>query len=118
MQLRDQLAPAYRQLTAALTAARTTARSPAGQLCIGFAATTAVPVLDQLVLAFERTQPDCTVSLRDVDLADSMAPLQSGEIDVMVCWLVLDDPGLTLGPRIADYRQVLAVAADQAASCG
>jgi DNA-binding transcriptional LysR family regulator len=112
VQLRDQLAPAYQQLTTALSAARTTARSPAGQLRLGFAATTAVPALDQLVVAFERAQPDCTVSLREVDLADSMAPLQSGEIDVLVCWLVLDHAGLTLGPKIAEYPQVLAVAAD------
>ncbi|MGH9211711.1 MAG: LysR substrate-binding domain-containing protein [Acidimicrobiales bacterium] len=111
-QLRDQLAPAYRQLTAAYASARATARSPAGQLRLGFAATTAVPALDQLVVAFERAQPDCTVSLHEVDLADSMAPLQSGEIDVMVCWLILDDAGLTLGPAIAEYPQVLAVAAD------
>jgi DNA-binding transcriptional LysR family regulator len=111
-QLRDQLTPAYGQLTAAFASARTAARSPAGHLRLGFAATTAVPALDQLVVAFERAQPDCTLSLHEVDLADSMAPLQSGEIDVIVCWLVLDDPGLTLGPRLAEYPQVLAVAAD------
>jgi DNA-binding transcriptional LysR family regulator len=111
-QLRDQLAPAYRQLTAALESTRAAARSPAGHLRLGFAATTAVPALDQLVVAFERAQPDCTLSLHEVDLADSMAPLQSGDIDVIVCWLVLDDPSLTLGPKIAEYAQVLAVAAD------
>jgi hypothetical protein len=52
----------------------------------------------------------CTVSLQEVPLFDSMEPLRSGEIDVMVCWLVLDDPGLTLGPKIAEYPRVLAVA--------
>jgi DNA-binding transcriptional LysR family regulator len=112
VQLRDELAPAYERLTAAAAMARTAARSPAGLLRLGFAATTAGPALDQLVVAFERAQPDCTVSLHEVPLVDSITPLRSGEIDVLVCWLVVDDPGLTLGPKIAEYPRVLAVAAD------
>lgn len=98
-------------MTTAVAAARTAARSPAGELRLGFAATTAVPALDRLVTAFERAQPDCKLSLREVPLVDSYAPLRSGEIDVLVCWLVLDDPDLTLGPPIAEYPRVLAVAA-------
>lgn len=112
VQVRDRLAPAYEQLTAALTASRAAARFPAGLLRLGFAATTAGPALDRLVVAFERAYPDCAVSLREVALADSYGPLQSGEIDVLVCWLVLDDPGLTLGPELTRYPRVLAVAAD------
>jgi DNA-binding transcriptional LysR family regulator len=110
--LRDDLAPAHAQLTAALADASSLARSPAGMLRVGFAATTAVPALDDLVVAFERRQPDCTLSLHEVDLTDSMGPLQAGEIDVMVCWLVLDEPGLTVGPAIATYPRMLAVGAD------
>jgi len=112
VQLRDRLAPAHAELTAALAAARTAARSPAGLLRLGFAATTAGPALDRLVAAFERAHPDCSVSLQEVALADSYGPLQSGQIDVLTCWLVLDDPSLTLGPEIARYPRVLAVAAD------
>lgn len=111
-QLRDRLVPVYEQLMAALAEARTAARSPAGLLRLGFAATTAGPALDRLVTAFERAHPDCAVSLREVALADSYGPLQSGEIDVLACWLVLDDPGLTLGPEIVLYPRALAVAID------
>jgi DNA-binding transcriptional LysR family regulator len=111
-QLRDDVVPAYERLTAALAGARRAARSPAGQLRLGFAATTAVPAVDELVVAFERAHADCTLSLHEVPLFDSMGPLRSGEIDVMVCWLVLDDPAFTLGPTIAEYPRVLAVADD------
>jgi DNA-binding transcriptional LysR family regulator len=111
-QLRDEFAPAYQRLVAAVSTARTAARSPAGVLRLGFTATTAGPALDHLVVAFERTLTDCTLSLKEVSLVDSYTPLRSGEIDVLVCWLVLDDPGLTLGPAIARYERVLAVAAD------
>lgn len=110
--LRDELAPAYEQLTTALASARTAARSPAGPLRLGFAATTAGPAVDRPVVAFERAQPECAVSLHEVPLTDSYTPLRSGEIDVLVCWLVLDEPDLTLGPTIAEYPRVLAVAAD------
>jgi DNA-binding transcriptional LysR family regulator len=112
VQLRDGLVPVYEQLIAAMATARRAARSPAGLLRLGFAATTAVPAVDQLVMAFEQAQPDCTLSLQEVPLFDSMGPLRLDEIDVMVCWLVLDDPTLTLGPKIAEYPRVLAVADD------
>jgi DNA-binding transcriptional LysR family regulator len=111
-QLRNQLGPAHEQVTAAVATARLAARSPAGQLRLGFTATTAGPALDRLVVAFEREQPECTLSLKEVTLADAYTPLRAGEIDVLLCWLVLDDPGLTLGPEIARYSRVLAVAAD------
>lgn len=112
VRLRDDLAPAYERMTAAVASARTAARSPAGPLRVGFAATTAGPALDRLVVAFERAHPDCAVALHEVTLADSYTPLRSGEIDVLVCWLVLDDADLTRGPAIAAYPRVLAVAAD------
>lgn len=111
-QLHNQLRPAHQQVVAATTAARTAARSPAGQVRLGFTATTAGDALDRLVVAFERERPDCTLALREVALVDSYTPLRTGEIDVLVCWLVLDEPGLTLGPAIARYSRVLAVAAD------
>lgn len=109
--LRNELAPAYRLLTTAMSNARAAARSP-GLLRLGFTATTAGPPLDRLVTAFERARPDCTLSLKEVALADSYTPLRTGGIDVLVCWLVLDEPGLTLGPAIASYERVLAVADD------
>jgi DNA-binding transcriptional LysR family regulator len=112
VRLRDELAPAYEQLTAAVAGACTAARSPAGLLRVGFTSTTAGPALDQLILAFERAQPDCTVSLHELELVDSITPLRSGEVDVLVCWHVIDHSCLTLGPMIAEYPRVLAVAAD------
>jgi DNA-binding transcriptional LysR family regulator len=109
--LRDELAPAYSLLTTAMSNARAAARSP-GPLRLGFTATTAGPQLDRLVTAFERAQPECALTLKEVPLAESYTPLRTGEIDVLVCWLVLDEPGLTLGPAIASYERVLAVASD------
>jgi DNA-binding transcriptional LysR family regulator len=108
--LRDDLAPIHQQLHAVFVRARTAARSSVGELSLGFTATTAGPSLDRLVEAFEQAEPRCTLVLKEVALIDSYTPLRSGEIDVLICWLVLDEPGLTMGPRIAEYPRVLAVA--------
>src|SRR5262245_15257909 len=70
IQLREDRAPAYAQLTTAVTNARASARSPAGMLRLGFTATTAGPPLDRLATAFERARPDCALSLHEVALAD------------------------------------------------
>ncbi|HEU5030915.1 MAG TPA: hypothetical protein VFV01_38785 [Spirillospora sp.] len=71
-------------------------------------AQTAGPDSDRLVVAFERAHPGCTVSLREAELSDSYGPLQSGEVDVLCCWLVFDDPALVLGAAIARCPRVLA----------
>lgn len=110
--LRDGLAPAYERLTSAVAKARAAARSPDGLLHVGFTSTTAGPAIDELVAAFERARPDCAVALREVPAADPLTPLRAGEIDVLVNWLFFDDADLTLGPALAEYPRVLAVAAD------
>jgi DNA-binding transcriptional LysR family regulator len=110
-QLRDELVPAYAQLHAALGHARDAARSPGGLLRIGFTATTGGPGLDRLVTVYEQRRPGSRVALHELPLVDPVVPLRSGEIDVLVNWLVLDDLDLTLGPKIGEYPRVLAVAA-------
>ena len=110
-QLRRDLAPPYEALAAAVDAARSAARSPAGHLRIGFTATTAGTPLDRLVAAFEQAQPGCTVSLHEVPFFDPTSALRNAEVDVLVNWLV-DEPDLTCGPAIAEYPRALAVAAD------
>ncbi|HEX6445131.1 MAG TPA: LysR family transcriptional regulator [Streptosporangiales bacterium] len=111
VQLRVELAPAYRMFGAALDHARDTARSPSGVLHIGFTATTASDELDRLVITFERRHPGCQIVMHEVPIMDPLGPLRGGEIDVLTNWLALDDPDLTLGPSIGDYARVLAVAA-------
>ena len=109
--LRRELAPAHQALTAAVDAARSAARSPAGHLRVGFTATTAGTALDRLLAEFERAQPECTVSLHEVPFFDPTSALRSGEVDVLVNWLVAE-PDITCGPAIAEYPRALAVAAD------
>jgi DNA-binding transcriptional LysR family regulator len=109
--LRDRLEPAYAQLLAALDDARREARGTAGELRIGFTVTTQGEALTRLVTAFEAGDHGCRVVLHEVSLFDPYAALRRGKIDVLVNWLAVDEPDLTVGPAIECRDRVLAVGA-------
>jgi DNA-binding transcriptional LysR family regulator len=109
-QFRDELGAAYAQLQAAVDHARRAAREAAGQLRIGFANTTEGPALSRLVAVFEARHPGCQVTLQEVPVTEAYAALRAGEIDVLIHWLVGDEPDLTPGPAIDRQDRVVAVA--------
>jgi DNA-binding transcriptional LysR family regulator len=109
-QLRGQLQPVYRQLTAALDGARAAARDTAGVLRIGFSPTSNMAALTRLTGAFEARHPGCRAVLEGMSNLDPYSALRRGELDVLVNWLAVDEPDLTVGP-VLEYRdRVLAVA--------
>ena len=109
-QLRDQLQPAYKDLTAALDGARATARDTAGVLRIGFSPTSSMTVLTRLTGAFEARNPGCHAVLDGVSNLDPYSALRRGELDVLVNWLAVEEPDLTVGPVLEYHDRVLAVA--------
>jgi DNA-binding transcriptional LysR family regulator len=109
-QLRDQLQPAYKDLTAALDGARSTARDTAGVLRIGFSPTSSMAVLTRLTGAFEARNPGCRAVLDGVSNLDPYSALRRGELDVLVNWLAVEEPDLTVGPVLEYHDRVLAVA--------
>jgi DNA-binding transcriptional LysR family regulator len=109
-QLRSQLQPVYQQLTAALDEARAAARHTAGVLRIGFSPTSNMAVLTRLTGAFEARNPGSYAVLDGISNLDPYSALRRGELDVLVNWLAVDEPDLTVGP-VLEYRdRVLAVA--------
>jgi len=108
-QLRDELRPAYEQMTGALDSARATARNVTGVLRLGCSYTVSGPELTALTEQFCASNPDCELSVQVVPSADPYAPLRSGDIDVLVFWQVVDEPDLTAGPAIGYRERVLAV---------
>src|SRR5205823_580939 len=105
----EDLLPGYRQMQSALEHARAVAREPAGLLRVGCTSTTEGPALTALIAAYESAHPASEVRVRQVPLADPYAALRGGEIDVLVNWLVVDEPDLVVGPAIDHQRRVLAV---------
>jgi DNA-binding transcriptional LysR family regulator len=109
--LRDQLAPAHAQLLEAVDHARAAATSTRETLRVGLFATVDGPSITQLVDTFHARQPGISVALREVDpTLEPYTSLRRGEIDVLISWLNVDDPDLTIGPPIEERSRVLAVA--------
>ena len=69
------------------------------------------PALTRLIDQFSVRCPDCQVSLHVVETRNPYASLRSGDIDVLVSFLVVNQPDLTTGPVIERRDRVLLVAA-------
>ena len=107
---RGQVQPAYAQLTAALQDARAAAIQTDGVLRIGFSPTSNMAALTRLTETFEARYPGCHAVLDGVSNLDPYSALRRGDLDVLVNWLAVEEPDLTVGP-VLEYRdRVLAVA--------
>lgn len=109
--LLGQLQPVYGQLVAALEDARAAAKVTEGVLRIGFSPTSNMAALTRLAGAFEDRHPGCRAVLDGVSNVDPYSRLRRGELDVLVNWLAVDEPDLTVGPALEYRERVLAVAA-------
>ncbi len=104
-----ELEPGYAQMQAAFGRARRAARETAGTLRIGCTAFVASPAVSRLVEEISTRHPGCEVTVCEVTMWEPYAALRRGEIDVLVDWLVVDEPDLTAGPVIEYRDRVLAV---------
>jgi len=59
---------------------------------------------------FEARHPGSQVTLQEVPVTGPYAALRAGEIDVLIHWLVVDEPDLTPGPAIDRQDRVVAAA--------
>jgi DNA-binding transcriptional LysR family regulator len=109
-ELQSRLRPVYAQLTAALDEARVAARQTAGDIRIGFSPTSNMEVLTRLVASFETRNPGGQAIVELVSNFDPYSALRRGELDVLVNWLAVDEPDLTVGPVLEQRDRVLAVA--------
>ena len=107
--LRARLQPAYTEIIAAFADARQAASDKTGELRIGVTVTTQGEALTRLASAFEANHRGCRAVLSQVDLIRPYETLRNGGVDVLVNWLALDEPDLTVGPVIDCRERVLAV---------
>ncbi|SFR83293.1 transcriptional regulator, LysR family [Agromyces sp. CF514] len=94
--LRSGLRPAFDGIEATIAAARAAARDDSQQLTIGLMGAQAhdlAPVLE----AFRATHPLAEVRFREVFFADPFGPLRHDEVDLMINWLPVDEPDLSVG---------------------
>ena len=110
--LERRLRLAYTELTAALDDARIAARQAAGDIRIGFSPTSNMEVLTWLVEAFEARDSGGQAVLELVSNFDPYSALRRGELDVLVNWLAVEEPDLTVGPVLEQRDRILAVASN------
>ncbi|MEV6072268.1 LysR family transcriptional regulator [Nocardia sp. NPDC052001] len=112
-QLRDGLQPIYRNLNEVLAEAKRAAREEHAVLRVGVIASNAHdlrPYFD----TFTARHQSWRLHVRHNPFVDAFGPLRRGEIDVLISWLPVQEPDLTVGPVVFTEDRVLAVAADHA----
>ncbi|GAA3147263.1 LysR family transcriptional regulator [Planomonospora alba] len=109
-QLRDDLRPVYAGLRDSLERARLAAQGITAVLRIGM-----LPInvhdLRPYWDTFRSRHPAWDLRISHPTFADLFGGLRCGEIDVLVAWLPVEEPDLTVGPILFAESRVLAIAA-------
>ncbi|MCU1643349.1 MAG: LysR family transcriptional regulator [Nocardia sp.] len=99
-QLASELKPAYDDILAAIEHARQVAAGISGVLrvaMIGYNAYDYQPFWD----AFRSRFPGWELRVRSSEFGDQFGPLHRDEADIVIAWLPIEEPGLTVGPIIS-----------------
>ncbi|WP_280417525.1 LysR family transcriptional regulator [Nocardia carnea] len=110
-QLRDDLVPVRAGLEASLRRARLSATGKAGVLRVGSLMLSGYD-LEKYWVRFRDRYPQWNVQLSFARFVDPFAGLRRGDLDILIAWLPIEEPDLTIGPTITVERRVLGVAAD------
>lgn len=110
-QLRTDLQPVYHGLRASMERARLAARGTTEVLRVGMLPSNAHE-LRPYWEAFRARHPRWGLRIRHNPFVDAFGPLRRGEIDVLVAWLPVEEPDLTVGPVIFTEHTVVLVSAD------
>ncbi|MFF4603639.1 LysR family transcriptional regulator [Streptomyces sp. NPDC001339] len=98
-QLQQDLSAGYRQIAEGIAKARAAAGAVSGTLTLGTMgpmAHTIKPVLD----LFASTHPYVKLRHREVQPSAPLDLLRSGDVDVALLWLPVNEPDLTVGPVV------------------
>jgi DNA-binding transcriptional LysR family regulator len=110
-QLRADLQPVYVGLHESLERARMAATGVTNRLRVGMIPGNAYD-LRTYWEAFRSRNPTCALQIRAAPFADPFAGLRAGTVDVLVAWMPVEEPDLTVGPPLFSDPRVLAVGVD------
>ncbi|MEW1914860.1 LysR family transcriptional regulator [Kitasatospora sp. NPDC085895] len=110
-QLRDDLQPVYVGLHESLERARLAARGVTARLRVGMMPFNIVD-LHLYWKEFRSRNPQWELEVRQLVYPDPFGRLRNGDFDVLVVWLPVEEPDLTVGPVLMTDPRILAVAAD------
>ncbi|WP_344056831.1 LysR family transcriptional regulator [Microbispora corallina] len=110
-QLRDDLRPVYAGLRDSLERAHLAARGKTARLRVGLIPGNAHD-LRPYWETFRARHPQWELHIRHAPYNNPFAGLRADEIDVLIAWLPVEEPDLTVGPTLFRDPRVLAVAVD------
>lgn len=110
-QLYADLQPVYLGLHESLERARLTARGITARLRVGMMPFN-VQELHHHWRAFRAAHPRWALQVRLARYDDPFGQLRRGDFDVLVAWLPVEEPDLTVGPTLLTDSRVLAVSED------
>ncbi|MEU8246907.1 LysR family transcriptional regulator [Nonomuraea sp. NPDC048916] len=110
-QLRDDLWPVYTGLQDGMRRAKLAAQGFTAVLRVGM-----LPINVQDLRpywdTFRTRHPQWKLQIQHASFVDPFAGLRRGDLDILVCWLPVEEPDLTVGPVLFTEPRVLAVAAE------
>ncbi|WP_426513578.1 LysR substrate-binding domain-containing protein [Dactylosporangium sp. McL0621] len=109
-QLRDDLQPVYAGLRDTLERARLAAQGITAVLRVGMLPVNAHDFRPYWE-TFRSRHPQWKLRIRHAPFIDSFAGLRRGDVDVLVSWLPVEEPDITVGPVLIAEPRILAVAA-------
>ncbi|WP_331766832.1 LysR family transcriptional regulator [Embleya sp. NBC_00896] len=110
LQLREDLAAGYQRIQDGIERATAAARGLSGVLRLGTMDATLAEI-PEIVESFRTRHPDCELRIREAHLGDPFGLLRSGQVDLQLVWLPVEEPDLTVGPVVLTEPLVLAVSA-------
>jgi len=108
VQLRDDLEAGYRRILEGVEAATNSARGGPEAVTLGVMG----PMwqdLAPLTALFRSRFPQVDLRLREIRIDDPFTPVRSGDVDVALLWLPVDEPDLHVGPTTFTEPIVLMV---------
>jgi DNA-binding transcriptional LysR family regulator len=111
-QLHDELRPAWEGMAEALRHAIETGRGTSGTLTAVFISAAGAQLLAGAALVFRDQLPDCDVQLREAQARQLLPWLRSGEANLGLSTVPVDEPGIDSGPVLVREARMLAVPLD------
>jgi DNA-binding transcriptional LysR family regulator len=107
--LHEDLQPAWDLIVAGLERAVRSGKGMTGTLRVGFVGAAGGQLLIEAAELLHRREPGCDVEVREVQPADAVPWLLSGEVDVLLTCFLSQRDDLVAGPTLVTEARMLAV---------